>query len=247
MAVDYSGRMAEAYPAGRALSDDVLRMWADAAARHLLAPAGIVADIGAGTGRFSGALAQRLGRPLVAVEPAAGMREQARRAIAPGVSLIGGRAEAVPARSHCCALIWMSQSVHHVADLDACGQELRRVLIDGGRVLLRAMFDVRAGWPLAPYFPGAVEYAEARFPSLERVVRAFRRAGLELVTREEFEQTTVRNAEELIRRTRLRADSTLASLADDEFEGGLRRLEAAAAGGLLPGPITERLDLVSFA
>ena len=79
MQVDYSGRMASVYRAGRSLPVSVVTAWVDAAVRHVdRDAAGVVCDLGSGTGRFSAVLASCLGPPLVAIEPAAGMREQAR-------------------------------------------------------------------------------------------------------------------------------------------------------------------------
>jgi SAM-dependent methyltransferase len=246
--VDYSGRMALVYGAGRSLPASVVAAWTDAAAGYVdRDAAGMVCDLGSGTGRFSGALASRLGLPVVAVEPAAGMREQARTQPDAAVSIVAGRAEQIPARASVFALVWMSQAIHHVTDLDACARELDRTLADGGRVILRGMFDVRRRWVLTPFFPGAAAIAESRFPSLRAVVAAFGRAGLGLTSQEEISQTSAASADELVERTRCRADSTLELLPDQEFERGLTRLAGAARRGELAGPIVETLDLVVFA
>jgi SAM-dependent methyltransferase len=244
--VDYNRDLSRVYREGRALSEATLAMWTEAAARHLADAEGAVLDLGAGTGRFSGALAARLGRPVVAVEPARGMRDQARDALAPGVVLVGARAEAIPLSSRSCALVWMSQAIHHVADLSACARELRRICADGARVLLRGMFDM-TGWRLAPYFPAAVAMGKSQLPSLEAITEAFYRSGLNLLDHEKLDQVTVTDGEELLARTRLRADSLLARLSDEEFVAGVAHLEADVGAGLLPGPIDETLDLVAFA
>jgi SAM-dependent methyltransferase len=38
---------------------------------------------------------------------------------------------------------WLSVVVHHLADLPAAAEELRRVLVPGGRVLIRGAFPGR--------------------------------------------------------------------------------------------------------
>jgi hypothetical protein len=45
---------------------------------------------------------------------------------------------------------------------------------------------------------------------------------------------------------RLRADSTLELLSDEEFAAGLARLEAAAGAETSPVPVREALELVVF-
>lgn len=245
-AVDYSGRMSKVYDAGRSLSPKTLAQWTEAASHHLVVPDGIVLDLGSGTSRFSAPLAERLERPVIALEPAAGMRERARGALAGRVSLVCGRAEAIPLRSGACALVWMSQAIHHVDDLDLCAAELRLVTAKGARVLLRGIFDVRH-WVLAPYFPAAVRVGENQFPPLEVITAAFARAGLTLVAHDRIDQVTVATAEELLARIRLRADSALARISDEEFASGLARLTVDIAQGLIAGPVVDHVDFVAFA
>lgn len=245
--IDYSGRMASVYERGRSLPQSVVKAWADMAAKHAPpAAAGMACDLGSGTGRFSAALASRLDRPVVAIEPADAMRDRARTRPHPGVSIVAGRAEQIPARASVFSLVWMSQSIHHVQSLAACARELDRTLCESGRVVLRGMFDMRA-WVLAPYFPGAKTIAEDRFPSLRKITDAFGHVGLQLSSHEKHTQASASTAEELVERTRLRADSTLALLPDREFQRGLARLAEAASEGVLPEPVLETLDLVVFA
>ncbi len=247
MQVDYSGRMAFVYRAGRSLPVSVVAAWVDAAARHLAGDAaGVVCDLGSGTGRFSAVLASRLSRPVVAIEPAAGMVEQARMQTHPSVRIVGGRAEQIPIRASAVSVVWISQTIHHVKDLDACARELDRILAENGRVILREMFDARA-WVLAPFFPAAIAIAESQFPSLQEVTGAFARAGLRLSSHEKFRQTSAATALELVERTRFRAHSPLEVLPDEEFERGLARLTEAADKHELPEPIVEELDLMVFA
>jgi hypothetical protein len=60
----------------------------------------------------------------------------------------------------------------------------------------------------------------------------------ELLVHENLDQVTVANGEEMLARTRLRADSLLARISDEDFATGLAHLRADVEAGLLPGPIT---------
>ena len=114
MQVDYSGRMASVYRAGRSLPVSVVTAWVDAAVRHVdRDAAGVVCDLGSGTGRFSAVLASCLGPPLVAIEPAAGMREQARMQTPRRCASLLGEAEQIPIRGSVVSVVWMSQTIHH--------------------------------------------------------------------------------------------------------------------------------------
>jgi SAM-dependent methyltransferase len=56
------------------------------------------------------------------------------------VHLVGGRADGVPLRDGVAGAAWLSTVIHHVGDLDACANELRRVLAPGAPVLIRSAF-----------------------------------------------------------------------------------------------------------
>jgi SAM-dependent methyltransferase len=240
--------MARVYGAGRRLPPEAMSAWMDAAASHLGAADGPILDLGAGTGRFSEALAARFGVTVVAVEPAAGMREQARTLAAGGVALVAGSGEAVPVRDGAFVGVWASQVVHHVDDLSACAAELRSVVRPGGPIMLRGTFEATCPLiPWGPYFPEAIRIATEQFPTLEEITAVFAAAGLHRRAHDIVWQTTAGSMRELAARVGLRADSTLELLTIDEFAAGLARLEAAAAAETSPVPVREAIELVVFA
>jgi ubiquinone/menaquinone biosynthesis C-methylase UbiE len=243
--VDYDGDMAQVYDSGRSLPEASLRKWIDVAAEHVPPSTGFVLDLGAGTGRFSAMLANGLGVGVIALEPAAGMRAQAKPKTSQGrVLLLAGRAEAIPLRADSVGMVWASQVLHHVSDLTACARELRRVLTDSGCVLVRGSFNPHA-WVLRPYFQTATEEADV-MPRLSHVRQHLAQAGLTEVSHQHVEQVVARDGDELLARTKLRADSVLARLPDSSFHAGLQRLSSDVASGMFSGPVTEELDLVAF-
>jgi ubiquinone/menaquinone biosynthesis C-methylase UbiE len=178
--IDYSGRMASVYDAGRSLPASAVETWMNAAARHIQPRSRPILDLGSGTGRFSGALAERFGVSVVALEPAAGMQAQASRRNDTGVLLVAGDATMVPTASGVFSAVWASQVVHHVADRARLAVELARVLIPGGCVLVRGMLTGRPeaiAW--APWFPAAAAATRDQFPQLAEIASVFAAAGLE--------------------------------------------------------------------
>jgi ubiquinone/menaquinone biosynthesis C-methylase UbiE len=246
--VDYSGAMAQVYDRGRQLPDAAVRTWVAAAGHHLRIGADPVLDLGAGTGRFSGPLAEGLETTVIGIEPAAEMRVQAAaRPTASGVALVGGRAEALPFRTGAFRGVWASQVVHHLVDLDACARELKRILVGGGLLLVRGLYeDLDTQWLLARYFPEAIAICNERFPSLEEIRRGLAAAGFHELAHEQIEQVVAKNPEAFYERTSLRADSALALLPDQKFQAGLSRLRFEIEQEMLTGPVTETLDLLVF-
>ncbi len=245
---DYDGPMAQVYDRGRTLPEASVRVWVAAAARHLPPGPDPVLDLGAGTGRFSVPLAEGLETTIIGLEPAGGMRAEA--AIKPttsNVALVAGRAEALPFGDRTFRGVWASQVVHHLPDLEVCGGELRRILIVGGRLLVRGLYwDVPTRWVLGRYFPEAVAIAEERFPSPAMIRHGLTSAGFEELAHEKIVQVVAGTPEAFYRRTALRADSALALLPDPEFEAGLSRLRADIERGSLSGPVSETLDLLVY-
>jgi ubiquinone/menaquinone biosynthesis C-methylase UbiE len=248
--VNYSGRMAAVYGAGRRLSAEAVATWMETAARHVGSPAGPILDLGSGTGRFSAALADRFGVPVVAAEPAEGMRQHATHAHGSGVSLLAARAEALPFGEASFAVVWASQVIHHVDDLRGSARELRRVLGPGGTLLLRGVFAATTdAIPWARYFPGAISTIASVYPTLDHITDVFDAAGLRREGHEVVVQVTASSLGELYERVSLRADSTLEVLPDDEFELGLACLRADARNEQTrdsPTPVREPVELVIF-
>jgi SAM-dependent methyltransferase len=123
--------------------------YADAAIRWCLAPVSgaqsvRVADLGAGTGILTGALA-RLGADVVAVEPDRAMLAELRCQL-PGVRAEEGSAEALPLPDQSVDAVLCGQSMHWF-DLDRALPEIARVLTPGG--VLAGLWNVdddRVGW-----------------------------------------------------------------------------------------------------
>jgi len=134
-------------------------------------PAGkLIADIGAGTGNYTNALANS-GYKLFAIEPSVVMRKQA----VPdnNVSWISGLAEALPLRDKSMDGIIIILAIHHFSDLRKTAREVARVCPKGPLVMLT--MDPREGenfW-FNDYFPEIELHVLKSFPPLHEVVHIF--------------------------------------------------------------------------
>ncbi|MDZ8053803.1 MAG: class I SAM-dependent methyltransferase [Aulosira sp. ZfuVER01] len=110
----------------------------------------IIADIGAGTGGYSQALANQ-GFSVYAVEPSSVMRTQALEH--PQVKWFAGYAEALPLPDKSVDAVISILTIHHFSDLAKSFQEMHRITKYGTIILLS--FDIRFAqkiW-LYDYFP----------------------------------------------------------------------------------------------
>jgi SAM-dependent methyltransferase len=210
-------------------------------------PPGPVLDLGAGTGLWSPTLASWTGRPVVAVEPSAGMRAQARRTgRLPHVHQVGGVGGALPLRAGSVAAAWLSTVIHHVGDIARCAGELRRTLSVGAPVLIRSGFAGRLdGIGLFRFFPAARRVGD-RFPTVESVTATFEAAGFAaegLARVEELPTLDLRGWRDQLP-TERRADTVLVGLTDAEFAAGMHLLDRAISAGESSPPIG--IDLLWF-
>ena len=243
--IDYDAA-ALGFEHGRGLSLAAIDAWRDTLTPFLSAsePARIL-DLGSGTGVFAWAFAQWFDVEVIGIEPSAGMREQARlRRADPRIAYIGADGEHIPLRPASCDAAWLSTVIHHIPDLPACAMELRRVLHPEAPVLIRSAFPGRTrDLELFRWFPGAARVVET-FPSVDATIAAFASAGFTFQHIESVPQTSAPGLPEFAARARLRADTTLLHISDDEFAAGLSRLDAAAAAEREPRPIIDRLELL---
>jgi demethylmenaquinone methyltransferase/2-methoxy-6-polyprenyl-1,4-benzoquinol methylase len=100
-----------------------------------LGPGQQVIDVGIGTGLVAREALAIVGvqGSLTGVDPSPGMMKEVGLA---GVTLLEGRAEALPCADAAADFLSMGYALRHIADVDAAFTEFRRVLRPGGRVLI---------------------------------------------------------------------------------------------------------------
>jgi ubiquinone/menaquinone biosynthesis C-methylase UbiE len=241
----YDNTMAAGYDRGRRLRTQDIDAWMAAARRYLPGVGGMVLDLGAGTGRFSVALADATGATVIACEPSDAMRAVC-RANCPGIPIVGGTAQAAPFRDDVFDAIWASQVIHHVDELAAFAAGMGRILRPGGNLLLRGGFGPPSELPLYRYFPQAWATGAAGTVSLSEISGVLAAAGFSLSRHVKVEQVLAESPDEFIDRVRTRSLSNLAGLADAVFQDGLRAMQRHAREGGMPQRVVEQLDLVVF-
>jgi ubiquinone/menaquinone biosynthesis C-methylase UbiE len=207
---------------------------------RLLAPApgATIAEIGAGTGNYSRALADR-GYLIKAIEPSAVMRSQV--IPHPHVELVEGASEAIPLPDDSVSSVVNILSFHHYSEPMQAMKEMARVA--GSGTILIFTFDPRAcdrPW-MADYFPSIWDRAFEVFPPLSEIVSLLeavthRRAEIKLfllphdVTDLFFGAGWRRP--EIYLKEEIRANMSAFALADPEaVKVGITRLSSDLASG----------------
>ncbi len=220
-------------------------LWMHVVEEHLPAGARRILDVGCGTGRFARPMAERFGVSVIGVEPSRGMLEQAEPHAA--FLRLRARAEALAVSERSIDLVFLSMVIHHIEDHTRFASELGRVLIPGGRVLIRNCFRGRmAQICFFRYCPAALRVENERMPSVEQIESAFSPAGLRRVALRTVLQTTDRNMREHCVRLQKRTMSTFRLMTEDEITDGLEAFRRAAEADTSGDPVIEGIDMLVF-
>jgi len=198
----------------------------------------VIADIGAGTGNYSTALA-RQGYKLRAIEPSDLMRSQAMRVA--DVQWLAGAAEALPLRDNSVNGVVCTLAIHHFDSLAKAAAELTRICPAGPMVFLT--IDPRLGEPFwfSEYFPAIYRRLFSMFPPIESVCAELTKdSGLtSQVSRRLLPQNAVdttmhsgwNRPEIYLDQSHRQNMSGFALASSVEIESGLSALQAALASG----------------
>jgi ubiquinone/menaquinone biosynthesis C-methylase UbiE len=179
-----------------------------------------VLDIGSGTGRFAAALVER-GSRVWGVEPEPEMASQARKRLS---TVKVAPAERLPFKDGWFerAVMWL---VVHLVDRPRAFAEARRVLAPEGRLVI-ATFDpthFERYW-LNRFFPSLEAIDRARFPDADQLRAEL--ADFSSVELQRLTQSGTIDRSSALDRVRGRFISPLQLLEQEEYESGLKQMEA---------------------
>lgn len=141
-----------------------------------LAPGMQMLDVATGTGLLAREALGMVGErgAVVGLDPSEGMLAECQRAL-PAMTVLRGKAEALPVADGCCDFLALGYALRHIADAATAFREFHRALRPGGRVLIlekirprgRVLHAVARGWfggavPLLSRFTRGGNGAEAR-------------------------------------------------------------------------------------
>ena len=232
--------------AGRELPAPVMQDWLSAVRRSVpLPPGSRIADVGCGTGRFSMALAEAYASRVIGFDRSTKMLAQV-RSRHHNVSFCLADAQAVPLRRASIDMVFLSNVVHHLTDLEQAADGFAYVLRPHGFVVVRnyvreQLQDV----PYLEFFPEAYAASARTLSPASDLEAAFARAGFALLSYRTVEQPVAESPLDYLSKVKSRAYSDLAAISDEDFEAGVARMAAAIADGWQRS-LREPLGLFAF-
>ena len=160
-------RIGQSYNRHRTADKRILKIIID----RLNLPKGkLVADIGAGTGNYTNALAD-VGYSLIALEPSEIMRRQS--TTNSNVSWISGTAESLPLHDASVDGIVIVLAIHHFSDTRCAAKEVVRICPSGPLILLTMDPRQSEKFWFNDYFPEIEHHVLNVFPPLSEVIDIF--------------------------------------------------------------------------
>lgn len=134
----------------------------------------VIADVGAGTGNYSNALAN-LGYRLEAIEPSVEMRRQA--IPDPRIHWMSGSAEAIPLKNNSIDGVIIILALHHFHDIRRAAKEMYRICPDGPIVIFTMDPRKSEQFWFDDYFPEIARHVFKVFPPIDEVADIISGAG----------------------------------------------------------------------
>jgi ubiquinone/menaquinone biosynthesis C-methylase UbiE len=214
------------YDLGRALTSDATVALVALLRRYVARPVDLIVDLGSGTGRFTTALSEAFAAQVIGVEPADNMRATAEaKPHPPNVRFVHGDAESIPVDDRVADLVFMSQVLHHLADVPKALREIRRVLKSNGNFCVRQTTRENLdSYFYQRFFPAARAVDERRLPSRDGLVELARSCQFRVVAIETLGYEIAPSAAEYVEKIALRTYSDLECIDDIAFREGLAAL-----------------------
>lgn len=184
-------------------------------------------EIGCGTGQWLSELA-KAGYDAVGLDPSRNMLKTAmEKSRQP--ELILGRAESVPFETGTIDRLFCINAFHHFSQQERFMTEARRVLHNGGGILIIGL-DPHTGldqWWIYDYFPQVIDIDQRRYPSTISLRKSMQENGfINCNTIEALHMPVKLSARSALQSGRLEKNTTsqLTILTDEEYKEGLRHL-----------------------
>ena len=129
-----------------------------------------IADVGAGTGNYSNAIAQ-CGYRVVVIEPSEVMQRQ--RQAHPNVSWLTAAAEQIPLPDNAVDGAVVMLALHHFNDIEQGISEINRIVATGRIVIFAFEQGKIPDFWLADYFPNFISDTLDTFPSTKKIAQIF--------------------------------------------------------------------------
>lgn len=192
----------------------------------------VVLDIGCGTGNYANLLQRISGAHVAGIEPSAGMIAKARLKN-PALDLRQADAEHLPFHSNTFDLVYMTDVIHHIPDMNRMFSEFQRVLKPKAVCCIVTQSHVQIDRrPTTTFFPSTAAVDKARYPDIPQIIASAASQALVHRTTVTLHQgDPILLDDTYLELVRAKGYSMLRLITDEEYQIGLQNLEAQYHNG----------------
>jgi len=208
-----------------------------------------ILDLGCGTARYSGALADIFTANVVGIDPSQKMIDQAQLKFVDrqDIRFELASGEALPLDQASIDMVYMSMVLHHLPDPDKTAQECHRILRNGGLVCIRnTVTDEVTSYPYLNFFPSIQSIIESQLIYRQTLIEIFSAKGFDLTAHQTIWHEISQNWSSFADKIALKADSFVARLEENEFRSGLSAIQKKAQNSNEKAPIGLNIDSFIF-
>jgi len=195
----------------------------------LLGRNSIILDIGCGTANNTLLVSQTTHARVVGIDLSSGMLHEAKKK-APEIHLARASANHLPFGNVTFDLVFMTEVLHHLADIAPVISEAFRVLRASGEFCIVTQSHEQIDHRMTTrFFPSTAEIDKSRYPDIEVAKKHLRASGFINVRSKPFTFARVPLGDEYLETVEKKGYSMLHKISEEGYQEGLKELRAAYA------------------
>jgi len=197
----------------------------------LLGRNSIILDIGCGTANNTLLVSRTTHARVVGIDLSSGMLHEAKKK-APEIHLGHASANHLPFENMTFDLVFMTEVLHHLADIPQVTSETFRVLRTSGEFCIVTQSHEQIDHRMTTrFFPVTAEIDKGRYPDIEVAKKHLRAAGFTSVFSKPFTFARIPLGDEYLETVEKKGYSMLHKISEVDYQEGLKELRAAYAAG----------------
>ncbi len=197
----------------------------------LLGRNSIILDIGCGTANNTLLVSRTTHARVVGIDLSSGMLHEAKNK-APEIHLARASANHLAFENRTFDLVFMTEVLHHLADVPPVISETFRVLQASGKFCIVTQSHDQIDHRMTTrFFPSTAEIDKGRYPNIEVAKKHLRAAGFINVRSKPFTFARVPLGNEYLETVEKKGYSMLHKISEADYQEGLKELRATYAAG----------------
>ncbi|MGH4123835.1 MAG: class I SAM-dependent methyltransferase [Clostridium sp.] len=182
-----------------------------------------ILDIGCGTGNYTNIIEKITNAKVYGMDASEGMLKKAKEKNC-NITFLLGDACSIPSKENYFSLIYMTDVIHHISDIDKMFADIFRILKNNGKVCIvtqsHRQIDLRY---MSEFFPATAIVDKLRYPDIDQIVSSASKNNLKFIKEKtigEGEEIKLGNHYfELIEK---KGYSMLHLISNEDFDNGLQ-------------------------